>query len=368
MNYFYRIINKIYTDIYNHLDKRTNRHIVVIESDDWGSIRVPSRSVYDALIDEGFAMSTRPYERYDCLETDEDILALSEVLMKHQDAKGNHPIITMNYLCANPDFDQIKRNGYKTYFYKTINETYLDNIGSENVITLVKDGIEKGIFRSQCHGREHFNVLEWLNALRSGNQDVLTAFRYGMCGIFPKNNPSIGNQYMVAFRSNNDESMKYVCQVVSMSLNMFKEIWGYHSLSYIAPCYTWNDEIEKVLATNGVKLMQGGRVRRSSNSLSQRFYYAGEIKNGLVHSIRNCSFEPSTTKNFSIQALMNEIDNAFKNNKIAVISSHRINYVGGIDVENRERNLNLLDRLLTILLKKYPTVEFLSSDKLINIL
>lgn len=74
---------------------------------------------------------------------------------------------------------------------------------------------------------------------------MLTAFRYGMCGIFPKNNPSIGNQYMVAFRSNNDESMKYVCQVVSMSLNMFKEIWGYHSLSYIAPCYTWNDEIEK---------------------------------------------------------------------------------------------------------------------------
>lgn len=114
--------------------------------------------------------------------------------------------------------------------------------------------------------------------------------------------------------------------------------------------------------------MQGGRVRRSSNSLSQRFYYAGEIKNGLVHNIRNCSFEPSTTKNFSIQALMNEIDNAFKNNKIAVISSHRINYVGGIDVENRERNLNLLDRLLTILIKKYPTVEFLSSDKLINIL
>lgn len=368
MNYFYRIVNKIGTNIYRHFDKRTNRNIVVIESDDWGSIRVPSRSVYDALIDEGYAMATRPYERYDCLETDDDILALSNVLMKYQDAKGNHPVITMNYLCANPDFGKIKKNDYKTYFYKTIDKTYQESVGSENVIALVKDGIEKGIFCPQCHGREHFNILEWLNALQSGDQDVLTAFRYGMCGIFPKDNPSIGNQYMVAFRTNDDESMKYVCQVVSMSLNIFKELWGYHSLSYIAPCYTWNDEIEKVLAINGVKLMQGRRVRRSSNSSSQRFYYAGEIKNGLLHSIRNCSFEPSTTKNFSIQSLMNEIDNAFENNKIAVISSHRINYVGGIDVENRERNLNLLDRFLAILIQKYPTVEFLTSDKLINIL
>ena len=28
---------------------RTNRHIVVIESDDWGSIRMPSKEVYDKL-------------------------------------------------------------------------------------------------------------------------------------------------------------------------------------------------------------------------------------------------------------------------------------------------------------------------------
>ena len=31
----------------------TNRKIVVIESDDWGSIRMPSREIYDFLIRQG---------------------------------------------------------------------------------------------------------------------------------------------------------------------------------------------------------------------------------------------------------------------------------------------------------------------------
>ena len=36
---------------------RTNRHIVVIESDDWGSIRMPSKEVYDKLLKEGYRAS-----------------------------------------------------------------------------------------------------------------------------------------------------------------------------------------------------------------------------------------------------------------------------------------------------------------------
>lgn len=58
----------------------------------------------------------------------------------------------------------------------------------------------------------------------------------------------------------------------------------------------------------------------------------------------------------------------FKNKHIAVISSHRINYVGGIDINNRIKNLKLLDEFLSALLMKYPDVEFMSSDQLIDIL
>ncbi len=367
MSYYSRINNRMCSIIYDYLDRRPNRHIIVMESDDWGSVRVASRQAYDALTEDGYAMASRPYERYDCLESDDDIKALSLILRKYKDSKGNHPVITMNYLGANPDFDQVKKDGFMKYSFRTIEQTYQETEGANNVIALVKEGINAGVFRPQCHGREHFNVLEWLRALVSGDNDVLTAFKYGMCGLFPKDNPSIGNQYMVAFRSDDEKSQNYVCESIAQALSLFNNTWGYPSLSFIAPCYTWSDKIERVLQVNGVKIMQGVRVRRSSNGGTRKFCYAGQIRNGLIQSVRNCSFEPSTTSNFQIVNLMHEIDNAFRKKKIAVISSHRINYVSGIDVNNRIKSLKLLDQFLSEILRKYPDVEFMSSDQLINV-
>lgn len=363
-----RLNNRLKTSVCKVRDKKVGKYIVVIESDDWGSIRVPSRNVYDALMAEGYVMNKRPYERYDCLETDDDVKALSEVLLKFKDKKGKHPVITLNYLSANPDFHKIKENGYIEYIYEDVCNTYSRYPQSSNVIQLVKDGIEQGIFMPQCHGREHFNVLDWLNALRIGDKDVITAFNYGMCGIFPKETPAKGNQYMVALKSYDDESQKYVCDTVSQSLSLFRKIWGFASRTFIAPCYTWNDKIENILFDNGVELVQGARVRRCSSNSSKKYLYAGQKSHGLIYGVRNCFFEPATTAEYSTDNLMKEIGQAFENNHVAVISSHRINYVGGIDINNRIKNLELLDEFLSTLLMKYPDVEFMSSDQLIDIL
>ena len=372
LNLFDNIGNRIYdkccSHIYNKLDKCTTRHIVVIESDDWGSIRVPSKKVWNALMSEGYAMDTRPYERYDCLESDEDVEALTEVLLKYKDFMGNHPIFTLNYLSANPDFKQIKKDSYKKYSFVTIEDTYQESISSSNVLNLIRNGINEGIFKPQCHGREHFNVLEWLAALQHGDKDVLIAFQYGMCGIFPKSNPIRGNKYMVALKSVDKKSQQYVCDIVAQSLEMFNNVWGYRSRTFIAPCYTWNDKIEKVLRDNGVELLQSGRIKRSSDGSSKTYVYAGKKKNGIIYGVKNCSFEPATNQNYSTKTLMNEIDHAFRKNHIAVISSHRINYVGGIDSKNRIKNLRLLDEFLSTLLMKYQDVEFMSSDKLVEVL
>lgn len=372
LNLFNNIGNRIYgkccSHIYEKLDKRTPRHIVVIESDDWGSIRVPSKEVWNALKFDGYAMDTRPYERYDCLENDEDVKSLTEILLKYKDYKGNHPVLTLNYLSANPDFLRIKEDSYKKYSFVTLEETYQKSIYSSNVLTLIKNGINQGIFKPQCHGREHFNVLEWLVALQHGDKDVLIAFQYDMCGIFPKNNPTKGNQYMVALRSIDEKSQQYVCDTVAQSLEMFYNTWGYRSRTFIAPCYTWNDKIEDVLRNNGVDLLQSSRIRRSSDSSSEAYVYAGKKKNGIIYGVRNCSFEPATNQNYSTKALMEEVDHAFRENHVVVISSHRINYVGGISNNNRIKNLILLEEFLSTLLVKYPDVEFMSSDQLIEVL
>ena len=51
-------------------------------------------------------------------------------------------------------------------------------------------------------------------------------------------------------------------------------------------------------------------------------------------------------------------------NKPAIISTHRLNYVGYINPSNRDKNLKLLDHLLSSILKKWPDVEFMTSVEL----
>ena len=61
---------------------------------------------------------------------------------------------------------------------------------------------------------------------------------------------------------------------------------------------------------------------------------------------------------------MEEIRVAFKWGKPAVISSHRVNYVGSIDPSNRDNGLDKLKKLLNKVLKKWPDVEFMTSAEL----
>ena len=51
----------------------TKRHIVIIESDDWGAIRMPSKEVYDEFLKRGVQVDKDPYCRYDGLATKQDL-------------------------------------------------------------------------------------------------------------------------------------------------------------------------------------------------------------------------------------------------------------------------------------------------------
>ena len=58
------------------------------------------------------------------------------------------------------------------------------------------------------------------------------------------------------------------------------------------------------------------------------------------------------------------ITTAFSSGKPAVISTHRINYIGYIDEKFRTANLSLLKQLIKELVTRYPDVEFMTSDEL----
>ena len=66
--------------------------------------------------------------------------------------------------------------------------------------------------------------------------------------------------------------------------------------------------------------------------------------------------------------LLNNLAAAFRMRKPAIISSHRINYVGFLDTRNRDNTLLFLSEILKQALKKWPEIEFMSSYQLGNII
>ena len=61
---------------------------------------------------------------------------------------------------------------------------------------------------------------------------------------------------------------------------------------------------------------------------------------------------------------MADINRVFRWHKPVIIASHRLNYIGNLVPENRDITLGLLKQLLQDIVRKYPDVEFMSSDQL----
>ena len=98
----------------------------------------------------------------------------------------------------------------------------------------------------------------------------------------------------------------------------------------------------------------------------KKYHFLGNRnKFGQYFLIRNAFFEPSLTKSSDVVGeCLKRVDIAFRWKKPAIISAHRINFIGALDESNREKNLKLFIDLLGRVVKLWPDVEFMSSDQL----
>lgn len=353
------------------LGKRINKKILIIESDDWGSIRMSSKKAYNSLMSKGLPLDKSFYNKYDTLASAEDLTYLFEILNKYKDEQGNNAIITANTIVANPDFEKIRANNFEEYYYETFDQT-LKKYSSlhTNSLSLWKQGIDSGVFMPQFHGREHLNYKRWMTALKQGDKYTRLAFNENVFGHPINQKSTFFKNYMAAFDIDEEEDIYKQINVIEDGLKIFKNILGYSPTSFIAPNYIWHDAIEKTLSKNGINQLQSGLYQFAPDykrkKYSKLFHYIGQKNQfGLSYSVRNCFFEPTLNLNKnSVDNCLKRIDIAFKWSKPAIICSHRINYIGGIDISNRDKNLKELDQLLSKVLKKWPDVLFVSSNEL----
>lgn len=350
---------------------RTKRHLVVIESDDWGTIRMPSREVYEEFLRRGIRVDRDPYCRYDNLATKHDLENLFDVLHSIKDKNGHPAVITVNTLSANPVFDKIRESNFTQYCFEPFTETLKRDAAHEGAWEMWKQGIAAGLFHPQSHGREHLYVKKWLQTLRNGDPITRPAFDLGTWGLTYNVDPSIKGYYMGAFNSAEEADIRAFETIIDDALKMFKDIFGYDSLSFTPTTYTWSPKIEPCLVQHGVRFIQSAFQQKipmgddQGVKVTYRGFQGTRTKAGLIRLFRNCFFEPSTKENYDwVGDCLKRIEIAFKHGKAANICAHRLNFIGSIDSKNTDRTLPEFKRLLQEIVRRWPDVEFVTSDQL----
>jgi hypothetical protein len=352
--------------------KSVNGRVIVFESDDWGSIRTPSIEAANAVIEKGGFTTESAYLQVDTLECESDIIKLLNVLKRYRDEKGNSPIITANYVMSNPEFLKIRESNFNDYFYESFPATYKRYFGENKILEEIKKADNLKVFFPQFHGREHVNIPLWLEQLQKHDKVFLTAFDNGFFGIQTQelqlNNRNVQVTYELS--ENNDHLKSSIVE----GLQLFEQIFGYKSKSFIPNNYVWRQSWNTLLFNNGVRFLQG--VRLQSEPLNNEVPPKRLVKNrwggcmekgNLLSIVRNGSFEPSFRKykdKESLNNCLNDIKIAFLFKQPAVISTHRLNFVSGLSIENRNHNLELFDELLYRILKKWPDVQFMNTAQL----
>ena len=229
----------------------------------------------------------------------------------------------------------------------------------------------EGVFHPQSHGREHLYVKKWLRTLQNGDPVTRTAFDLGTWGLTTYVDPSIKEYYMGAFNSSEDTDIKEFELIIDDALRIFNEIFGFDSKSFTPTTYEWSPKIEPCLIQHGVKYIQC-RFQQTipldddkTKKNLWRGFQGTRTKAGLIRTFRNCFWEPSTKPGYDyFSDCMTRIEIAFKWGKAANICAHRFNFIGSIDPANTDRNLPEFKQLLQEIVKRWPDVEFVTSDHL----
>jgi len=356
----------------NALGWRTKRKILVIESDDWGSVRTEGRAAYESMKKGGLEMDKSNFTAFDCLETSSDLERLFEVLAKHKDKNGNTAIFTPLCIVANPDFQKIEEGNFENYYFEDLFQSCQRGTNYSQVPALWKEGNQNKLFAPALHGREHLNVKKWMKLLQAENPGIRLAFENKSMGVSVYQGKAIP-EYLAAFDPNTPEDIGDYSNIIRDAGRIFSEILGNKPQYFIASNSPEPKSMESDLKEIGIEYLTRYKLHKyplGNGGYQKEFNWLGkQNKLGQWYLTRNCGFEPSEAPNAdTVDQCLKDIEIAFKWHKPAIISSHRVSFVGGVDERNPSENLPKLDALLTKILKRWPEVEFMSSMELGDII
>lgn len=366
-------IKEVFRHLSNIAGWKTRRKLVVFESDDWGSIRTRSLEDYECMLSFGLNVDQGHYNYAESLESNADLEALFEVLSAIKDANGRPAVFTPYCIMGNPDFDKIQASGFEQYFFQPLHETIAEYPAHHRLLDLWREGASNHIFMPQLHGREHVNVRRYMKLLQSGDAGFRKAFECRSIGVSGWKNNKYPN-YLGALHPETREEIKDLHQYLTEAAQLFEQYTGYPARVFVAPNAEEPKVLESTLQKVGIAFVNRAKIRKyplGDGRFKTEFNWLGKKSNGLMYLFRNAFFEPACFGEPDkahitdwVDRCLREIDIAFRWHKPAIISTHRVNYIGYLRPENRDKGLRELKRLLKEIIRRWPEVEFMSSEEL----
>jgi hypothetical protein len=346
---------------------KTKRKIIVFESDDWGSFRFKNNSVKDKYIKKFDARLWM--HNNDTFESFEDVSALSDVINSNKGSRNRSACFTFLMNPANPDFKKIEADNFKSFYSETFLETLKKRNDGKQIFSWYKNALQDNLIEVGFHGREHLNVNQWMTDLRNGNEVALKSFKDRVWGLSKIYESEVKSSYRSTFDINSLDELKELQRNIKEGLGLLNKTFNQKTTYFLPPDGPYHLDLNQTLADNGIEYI--GLAKLHNNPLEHKWYHkklfwlGKQTKEGLNVITRNVMFEPSSPMFKSwVAPALNQIEEAFKNNKPAVISTHRANYVSTLNPQNRENGLNQLKTLLHQIKLKWPEVEFMTSSEL----
>jgi hypothetical protein len=350
---------------------KTNRKLVAFAVDDYGNVRLHSSRAKENLLKDGVALKNR-FDKSDALDTVDDYLALFDVLSTVKDRSLKPAVFTPYALSCNCDFEATLV--HRHYVPETLEVTY-NKMASEypksydGALNLLKKGINEGLIKPQFHGREHLNITVVNAHLKEMSSILLSNLQNKSMAGIPDHTSfkNVSFNQAFAFWSVNEIALHK--EIIQDGLKVFEQVYGYPSLTFTPPAQQLHQDLYPYVSSLGVIGLD--KVRNANRHLGEGKYVketnvmGDPISPTATTIVRNCVFEPTDDRGVDwVNYTFKQVQAAFFWNKPAIISSHRVNYCGFIDENNRKVGLDNLRKLLKKIVQVYPDVEFVSVDQI----
>jgi len=270
-------------------------------------------------------------------------------------------ILTADIVLAVPNIEQINKTQDGTY--SRISLEHFPEIYSS-----MQTGIEQGTFVPQLHGLEHLNGNAFAQICTQ--RDPRTEQAQSTPNWWDWEtlaSPLQGHYVNGSSLPTTPISKTEANLIINSATKIFQELFKHPSISTVAPCYLWNDEIEHEWNKQNIKIIQTAGYRCTGRDSTGKYTQNPSIiragdknKFGQTYLVRNVMYEPVDGKNTADTAYQ-EAFSAYKQAQAITISTHRYNYTRSEEqCSNSLTGLNNLLRKITQL----PNIRFLSSPEL----